>query len=252
MNILIFISGFGNPHWQHKIDILKKNLTLLNTTKPQYSIIDVIICQYELDKQLPYKEISHIINGSCEIIVEKGFVGDFFRKATTPERVSKYEYILSILDDVELNENCNLAKMIEIKNIWNIDLISPSIQFGSKAQFKYMYEVPDPSVFLRITNACEYFCYLMDLNSFIKYQSNIREYNPYMWGLDGIIVKHIGLRVGMLNTMTMNHHYKNESYVDFDKTYQAFVRFINEYDETPDSLAMMPSLAYAIHKVAPI
>lgn len=251
MNILIFISGFGNPHWQNKVSILKKNLTLFNATRPFKSILDVIICQYEMIERLP-SDIPSLVNGSCDIIIDKGFVGDFFRKVTTPERVAKYDYILSILDDVELNDNFNLTKMIELKNIWNLDLISPCIQFGSKAQFKYMYEVADPSVLLRITNACEYFCYLMDLTTFIKYQSHIREYNPFMWGVDGILVKHIGLRVGMLNTMTMNHHYKNESYEDFDKTYQAFVRYINEYDETPDSLAMMPSLAYAIHKVAPI
>jgi hypothetical protein len=249
--ILVFISGFGEPHKDHKMEILEHNLKLLHQTKPQTAIIDVWIAQYD-DSFVITDEFNAYLSGKLTIFHEKGFVGHFIQTIATPERVKEYGYILCLLDDVELDPTVNLAKMIQIKEDWNLNIVSPSMCRAGKAQFEYMFQIQDPTLYLRMTNACEYFCYLMDYDSYCKYHSYFHKDNPYMWGMDGIIVKHMKMRVALINTMTMTHYYKNENYTDFEKTYERFVEYITRYDETPDTLAHFPALGYLIYRYDPL
>lgn len=249
--ILVFISGFGQPHKEHKMEILEHNLKQLHQTKPNKSIIDVWIAQYD-DSFIITDEFNPYISGKLTIFHEKGFVGHFIRTIATPERVKEYDYILCLMDDVELDPNINLEEMIHVKEEWNLNIVSPSMSQVGKAQFRYMFAIEDPNLYLRMTNACEYFCYLMDYNSYCRYHSYFHEDNPYMWGMDGILVKHIKLRVALLNKMTMTHYYKNENYTNFEHTYLRFVEYIARYGETPDSLANTPAIGYLVYRYSPI
>ena len=251
MHILVFISGFGNPHKNHKLEILEHNLKILHQTKPSEAIIDVWIAQYD-DSFLITDEYVSYISGKLTIYHREGFVGHFIRTIATPEKVKGYDYILCLMDDVELDPTVHLAEMIKIKETWNLNLVSPSMSRAGKAQFNYMFVVEEPNLYLRMTNACEYFCYLMDYDSYCHYHSYFHEDNPYMWGMDGILIKHMKLRAALVNTMTMTHYYKNENYTNFDKTYQCFVEYIGRYGETPESLANTPAIGYLVYRYSPI
>lgn len=251
MRILLFISGFGGSHAEHKLEILKSNLKLLDQTRPDECCLDVWIAQYDDTVEIP-EAYRDYVSGEFVVYREKGFVGHFIRTIATPEKVANYDYVFLLLDDVRLDETVHLGEMIQIKERWNLNLVSPSMNPEGLAQFRYMFAVADPNLYLRMTNACEYFCYLMDYDSYCSYHTFFHEENPSMWGMDGILVRKMKLRIALINTMTMTHYYKNENYTDFEDTYQRFVRYIGSYGETPESLANTPAIGYLVYRYAPI
>lgn len=233
MRILVFISGFGAPHINEKLNILQNNLCLLQQTKPEQAILDVWIAQYDDSFRIP-NEYAKFINGQIVVYYEKGFVGHFFQIITTPDRVKDYDYLFCILDDIQLENNFNLTKMIEIKETWNLNILSPCINPKSKFLYSYMLANDIPNLLLKIPFKCEYFCYLMDYKSYCQYHPFFHKDNPYMWGMDCIIVKHMKLRVGLLNTMTMIHYYVHESYTELDTPRKALKDYLAIYNESLD------------------
>ena len=230
MRILVFISGFGSPHITEKLEILEHNLKIIHQTKPNEAIIDVWIAQYDDSFQIP-NHYSGYVNGKMTVFYEKGFVGDFFQTIATPERVKDYSYIFCCLDDVLLY-NVNLSTMIQIKEMWNLNILSPSLDPFGKFLYTYMLQCEIPNLLLKITSKCEYFCYLMDYDSYCRYHTFFHKDNPYMWGMDCIITKHMKLRVGLVNTMAMRHYYIHESYSDLEKPRQALKDYLERYNES--------------------
>ena len=102
---------------------------------------------------------------------------------------------------------------------------------------------------LCITTVLEYFCYFMRPTSYQKYYHHINgERNPWMWGLDMLLHRHIHLKLGIINHMTMKHWYKNESYKyrpDANPG-DGYNYIIERYNETSDSLANQCAILYII------
>jgi len=243
-SLYVLITGFGIPFWDHKINILKHNLEMIH--KYPWSKISITICQYSPfdDFQIPTELIDRY---HLNIIYETGIVGEFMIKYATKEHLQDYDYVLNILDDVELIQ-FNWKKALEYIDQFDLDLLSPSMSSDSKIQYNYMLQEPQKHYTLKITSCCEYFCFLAKCNNFQKYHQHLDKNNPWMWGLDLILKKHLNLKVAISNTMIMKHWYKNESYKyipDICPT-KGFTYFINKYNETAKVLSEQEAILYYI------
>lgn len=240
----VFISGFGSPHLEEKMRILKNNMHVINQF--QWSHVYYTICCYDDTPLEDYEGFANV-----KIIREKGIVGQYIQRHLVPNtQGTAFDYLLCILDDVELQPDIDWEKMIHYTNYFDIDILSPSMTQDSKYQFSYMLhesQFPQPAV--KITAALEYFCYFMRSSSYSKYYPHVNgDRNPWMWGLDMLLTKCIGLRLGVINHMTMKHWYKNESYmVRLDSNpCDGYNYVLEKYNETTDSLANQPSVFYVI------
>lgn len=228
MRILVFISGFGNPHIEHKMKVLEHNLRLLDKTRPDECCLDVWVAQYDDTVAIP-EAYRGYVSGEFIVYHQKGFVGDFFLSIATPERVKGYEFLFCVLDDVLLQDTVNLAEMIQLKEDWNLNIVSPSLNPQGKFMYPYMLSCEIPNLLLKIVNKCEYFCYLIDYRSYCQYHTFFHKANPYMWGMDCILFNRMGLRVGLINTMTIVHYFQHESYKDLEVPRQALRDYLEYY-----------------------
>ena len=224
---LLLITGFGNPHWDEKVGFLKDNLKQLSATVGHGNTLDVRICQYDRTRTLDLTDIASLINGELTVVHKRGFVGDFMRLECTPEfvRANKYDYVVMLLDDVRLQADFDLSVLTQIKISAGMDVVSPCMMHGGRTPYPYMFKQPG-SHLLAIVECCEYFCYLMDANAFATYHSYISPDNPSTWGMDLIIVKVMGLKVALCNTMTMLHVYISECYTDLQTSIDQFEKYI--------------------------
>jgi hypothetical protein len=239
----VLITGFGPPHWNHKLEILETNLEKI--TKHPWTDINIKVCQYASPRDYHIPE-SLIEKYKLDVIYEPGIVGDFIRKHANPVNIINYDYLLLLLDDIELID-IDFNKLIKYQKEFNLDILSPCLTVDSKFQYPYLLHEP-VNYQLKLTNVCEYFCMFFKTSLFDKYYNYIYEDNPWMWGLDLVLGKHLGLKIGIVNSMQMKHWYKNESYNDrLDvNPAEGFHRFINRFNETPDSLALQRSVNYYI------
>lgn len=244
----VFISGFGSPHLQEKLAILRNNMANIN--RYHWSRVHYTICCYDNTDLSDYEGF-----GNVTIIRDRLIVGQYIEKYLVPNTPStEFDYLLCILDDIELQENVDWEKIIHYTNYFDIDILTPSITLESKFQFRYMLHEPQyKQSVIKITAALEYFCYFMRPSSYKKYHPHLNGVrNPWMWGLDMVLNKHIGLRLAVINHMNMKHWFKDESYVarpDVNPC-DGYNYVLEKYQETTDSLASQPSVFYMIFDIA--
>lgn len=192
---------------QIKRQILAHNIARIKSHKWQQLVIRV--CVYDDTDLTSIVEL----HPEVKIIHTPGIVGEFIKMYAPPSYVDTFDYVLLLLDDVLLQPNVDFAKMIFRKNTLGLDIVSPTKTLDSQFVYYYMLTRPDEDFNVKITTMCEYFCFLMDPKSFAIYYSHIdAENNPWMWGLDLLVYFKIGLRVGMMNDMTMKHFYHKTCY----------------------------------------
>lgn len=243
----VFVSGFGSPHIEEKIRILWNNMSNINRYK--WSKIQYTICCYDNSDMTQFEKHSNIT-----IIRDRLIVGQYIQKYLVPGTEStSYDYILCILDDIELQNDIDWGKIIHYSRYFQIDIISPSMTLDSKYQFIYMLHDKNHSTnCIKITAALEYFCYFMTSESYNKYYPHVDgNRNPWMWGLDMVLNKHLCLRLGIINHMTMKHWYKNESYSLHPETNpcDGYNYVLKKYNDTTDGLAMQKSIFYIIYDI---
>lgn len=243
MALYVLITGFGPPHWDHKLQILENNLQKI--TNYPWTTCDIHLCQYvsPRDYQIP-KSLQDQYR--LTIHYNPGIVGEFILKHAQPETLTHYDYVLLLLDDIEL-QDFHIPTLLKYIHQFNLDIISPSLTQDSKYQYDYLLST-NYTFHLKITNVCEYFCMLFKRESFTNYYNAILPENPWMWGLDLILHKHLKLNVGIANQILMKHWYKNDSYAsrtDFNPA-EGFHKQIKLYNETPDSLAMQKAVRYFV------
>lgn len=243
--LYVLISGFGTPHWEHKVEILKNNLEKIHDSNI-WKKVHICICQYS-DPQLCQIPNELKDKYSIEVIYEKGIVGEFIHRYASSDRISNYDYILCLLDDIELQQiNWNL--LTHYVKALEFDLLSPALSRDSKYQYSYMLHEPYNLSSIKVTSCCEYFCIFANTRNFKKYYEHVDPKNPWMWGLDLILTKHLGLKVGVVNTMIMKHWYKNESYHDRPDVSPmiGYDAIIEKYGETKEALAEQQAVLYYI------
>ena len=246
-SIHIFISGFGSPHLEEKLRILKNNMDIIN--RYNWGKIKYTICCYDDSDLTKYEAFENV-----SVVREKLIVGQFIQKYLIPDTPStEFDYLLCILDDIEFQPNINFEQIIHYTNFFDIDILSPSMTLDSKFQFKYMLHCPEHKKnLIKITVALEYFCYFMRPSSYKKYYPHVNgEKNPWMWGLDMLLKKHVDLKLGVINHMTMKHWYKSENYTvrpDADP-FDGYAYIMKKYNETMDTLANQQSELFFIFEV---
>ncbi len=246
-SIHVFISGFGSPHLEHKLQILRSNMAIIE--RHPWGKIQYTICCYD-DSDLSSIEMLP----NVRIIRDKLIVGQFLKKYLVPYTAdTHYTYLLCMLDDIELHNDVDFEYLIHYTKMFNINLLSPSMTHNSKYQFPYiLHETQLTMPCIKITAALEYFCYFTTPSSYADYYIHISaDKNPWMWGLDMLLYKHCGLTLGIANHMTMTHWYKNESYPHRPDANpcDGYNYVLERYNETTDSLANQPSVLYLIQHV---
>lgn len=244
--LFVLVPGFGSPNAEHKLEILRSNLSKIRSHS--WTVCHIVICAYD---QTVFPDLVEY-DPNITVVRGPGIVGQFIKKHAPPSKVGSYDYCMLLLDDVELIDNWSWQQILYLKNTFHLNIVSPSLTATSKYEYSYMLESQN-STKLKITSACEMFCYVMDTMSYQVYYNFITDENPWLWGIDLVVHKHIGFTIGLLNKITMHHHYKGTCYDKFPdvQPYERFLNFLKQFNETPTTLAALPAVNYWITEVAP-
>jgi len=184
---------------------------------------------------------------------EPGIVGEFLLRHGNPARLKEqYDYVLFLLDDVEIQPDVDWNEMISLKSDLGLDIMAPSLTVDSVFSYEYMRHQPDSQYTVAVPRFLEYFCYFMDMRALERYYRLLKEDNPWVWGVDLVLVKHGKLRVGILNTMTVKHYYMGESYayVKGANPRSDLIRYLARFNETPESiLSRVRPVQYVVVKL---
>ena len=256
-SLFVIIPGFGGPNIEHKCHILESNLNVIRSYDWQQSPI-IKICVYD---QTAFSIIPEKLLNDPNIkwIYQKGVVGEFLLSNACPciDLYETTEYILILLDDVELQSNVKFDKMIEYMNTFNLDILSPTLTLDSKFQFNYMLQMPNYDNVISVSSACELFCYFMKYSSYIfKYFPAIEKSNPWMWGLDMMLYKYFNINIGLINGMTMKHHYKNNAYTSIIENDDSLpdpligqAILFDKYNTSMEELSQQKAIRYIINEL---
>ncbi len=204
-SLLIFIPGFGIPKYDFKIRLLLNNLNKINGYN--WTKIDMIICKYDnSDTEYLKSCIENKVN-NLKIIEEKGYFGEFMIRHLKPNLVLNYDYVLIMLDDIELKD-FNMNEVLEYQQKYKLDIISPGLTLDSIGGTPQMF-INNMEYKLRVGPVCELFFYFMPCRSYDVYYDHLDERNPWLWGLDILLNKILSFNCGILNKITMRHHLKN-------------------------------------------
>jgi hypothetical protein len=207
-SLFVLIPGFGKPNESVKTQVLSHNIRKICSYN--WASLKIRVCIYD-DTELP----KNIIDIPCvDVQRSKGLPGTFIKEYAHPDEVTvAYDLILILYDDILLMPDVDMEKMIELKDFFHLDIVSPTLTLDSQYVYKYMLTEPESNYDMKISPCCEIFCFLFDKTSYRKYYEHVdAKMNPWLWGLDLILYKQFGLRVGLINTMTMKHLFANTSY----------------------------------------
>lgn len=244
MNLSIFIPGFGGPHLEEKFVILDKNLQTIHAFAWD---VHVHMCIYDENPETEATIRSIFAKYepkiSSTLHVERGIVAQFIVRHGHPSKL-KSQYIMILLDDVLLL-NWSWNKLVFDYYDQNLDIISPSMTIDSKYVFQYMLHKPEDIEcdILRITSACELFCYFMRSEVYELYYQELSEDHPWLWGIDLVLTKHLGFRVGIMNYMQMKHFFQNTTTFDETnvKAFEKMNQYLSKFGESQESLAHQPA-----------
>jgi hypothetical protein len=246
--LLVILPGFGEPHWNKKLDVLRTNMAILE--QPWIWDVDYIICQYTplSEKQLP----SFISSRPNVRVIEciKGILGNNLLDYVHPDSVEGYDYVMLLLDDVILEkQTISWQTMTTMMEKLNLHIGSPVLKDRNMSYWEYMSippnQVPDKKLVVRMMRRCELFCYLMTKEAYRTYYAHLHKENPWIWGLDMILQSHLGMRVGMFQQMKMNHLFTNHTPESLTHRAEEMKKYLNIYMTTADAQnAMVPDLAH--------
>jgi len=113
--------------------------------------------------------------------------------------------------------NCDLLFFVDKYQCWyhkgfeeyitdlGLDLVSPSLTEESPSG----YFVPSPihtnsdEYDVILLELCELFLYVFKSSAYSTYYQYVCHDNPWMWGMESMIYKKMGLTIGILNKITM-------------------------------------------------
>jgi hypothetical protein len=208
MNILVIVPGFGGHNIEQKINIFQKNVNILSNTPENYNI-EIEIFNFDcISYKLNNFETKRI---KIRENLNKGIIGQFLFKYITPKFILNYDYIIILLDDIELDENTNFEKVIKNYVYYKYDIISFSIKKGWPFSHYVMIQNESNNEFIRQTNMVELFIYIMNKENYIKYYQLLDEKSNWLWGIDfSLYYKYF--KLGIIDKYSVKHYYKGISY----------------------------------------
>jgi len=224
-SLLVVIPGFGNPESSTKLRILRENIIKIKSSST-FSSVKFHIFQYDTNFEMPLDIINDPI---ITITKEIGIIGQFLYKYITPNYVNQYDYVLLILDDVEILD-VNWNEILLMKTLLKYDIASCCLKEEIMSFWDFSRHLPDKNIWIREQPICELFCYLLDNKTYERYYQFIDYENPWMWGMDLILKSHMNLNCAVFNKFIANHHIRG-GHTNNDATHQ-MGNYLKKYNTT--------------------
>lgn len=206
--LLVAVTGYGPPNLDHKRPLLEHNLTIIKATFQ--GPVTVKLFNYgEQPCECPLVD---------QEIMGPGYVGQFIHGGLMPSTITA-DYIMCILDDIELHPNYNVGQAIRNLEYYGLDIIQPSLTsdstYSHECMLQQLYtgapkDAPTQApkdAGLRITTFMEYFCYLMPVNGYKKWHSLFDSNTTWLWGID-LCMNQFNIKMGLIDILPMHHYYK--------------------------------------------
>jgi len=192
-NVLCLIPGVSVEYLDHRKTILSRNIERLhdcacNLTVHVYDYAGVGLLPEEVDK------------------VVSGNLGLYQVFQLYADEVNQYEYIIVLLDDVEIL-NIDLDFMIDKYNQYNMDIMSPTVSNDSAWAHKVMKTYD--RMMIREVNFIELFCYIMKPAVFHEWTSIMTHENTFGWGIDTNMKLLLNVDLYLFDAFKIKHHYIN-------------------------------------------
>lgn len=207
MKILIVVPGYGNTkgNINHKKNILDNNLDfILSGSSNLFNERKIIIKQFNAFDKI-YSNPKY--NNNIQVVLRNISISQFLYEYINIDFTKNFDYILLLLDDVEILQNQSV-KFEEIINLYEklgIDILSPAVIDSSHP---YMNPT-DPKNKVRKYKSLEFYCYLMKYESYVKYfQRILVPWNSYLWGCD-LVLYQAGIKTGIYDNWITKHHYRS-------------------------------------------
>jgi hypothetical protein len=219
MKLLYYIPAFGEKDIELKYNILTHNLDYI------YNIInekfDICINFYTVSDNIKNKLKSIHFIDNLYIYEKEGVLTELFLTNPNNAHIPNYDYILFALDDVKI-QTIDLKNMIEIKEKYKIEILSPKIV---KSTWKFMNKFTD----LTINNFMEVYLMLLTPADFTKFCSINTVNNKWMWGVD-FLFGFYNIKVGVLHTCIAEHILPSKSkHIEAQKLMAEYLKTQTKY-----------------------
>jgi 3,5-epimerase/4-reductase len=240
MNFLLVIPGYGGKEWITKSDCINQSINKIKQTAPENSIFTIKIFNYDSSP-------NNFNFGDFEETIKPGILGEFIYNYIKPTLVEKYDYIILMLDDIILQDNFNLKESLIILNLYNLDLISPSLTVDSVHTHRETLvdlHNTNNSKIGRICNFVEFFLYIMPANSYHKYFKFFHENTKWMWGIDYCM--DCLMKMCILDNMNMKHCLSSYNSVETMAIRQIEIKYL--LTKVPNIIQKSGRKKYIIYK----
>lgn len=196
---LYYLAAIGSPNMDIKLDILKHNVTnIYNNIQVPFDIM--LNCYDDGDTCTNIKKMLSLLPFLNNVIIheKKGRLVELWHTNPYHTLLNQYHYVFYILDDVKIN-NIDIYELINIKNTYAIDFLSPKVIGGT---WDYMRNQEDH--ILALANNIELFCLLLTPRDFHKF-INIHDIeNSYTWGVD-LLLGHFKIKSAICFSFSVHH-----------------------------------------------
>jgi hypothetical protein len=209
----VVIPAIGEPHFDDKLELLRNNVRAL--TRCSNSIVVSIHCFLYTASATALQRLLGVLTDAVppERIVlhmEPGYLGCFIYRYIQPASMQqRFDYIMFMLDDIELPADFDVAEWIACYTRYELDVLSPSVAAGSPSQDIMKKRVDVDAAEMRDVDFCEFFCYLMTPAAYATYYTLLDENTRTLWGVD-LLMHARGLRMGIHNNVEMVHRYTRQ------------------------------------------
>ncbi len=225
----IIIPSIGDGHFIEKVGILERNLAKIRQF-PESANIELSIRFFLYTPNILYLNmILDVITRYIPIEkvifhVESGYLGEFIYRYIQPAKMLEYDYLLFLLDDVELSGNFYLDRWIQCYHDHQLDILSPTIkrECTSHQVMKQPENVVNGKE-LSIVNMCEFFSYFMTPAVYYRYYQLYNENKRSLWGID-LAMYHYGFRMAIHNKVTLHHYYSGS--ISGNETWDEMWRYL--------------------------
>lgn len=237
-NLLVFLP-FGAPHVEEKTAILRSNIkTILRGYPSVWTRVTLKVAVYTSDLELPGDLVPEGVH--LQTVCRKGVVGDLIKDLVSPTLLASegHDYVLLLLDDVEILTQPDWKHILVVKKISGAHLVSPTLSHDSKIVYNYMQHVVGAPYTARSTSVMEFFMFLFDTTSYSKYYYPLLDSdNPWMWGIDLCLYYCGGVLPVQYNNWIVKHYYQGTCYQDSVRdARQDMVKYLEKRGCSPESL----------------
>ncbi len=197
MKFLYYLACIGNPNLETKLKILDSNIEkIYSNIKVNFDLVLNIYSDFQTIR-------NHLVKYSCIdniLIYEKpGVLTELWLTNPSNDLIVNYDYILFILDDVEII-NFDFDSMVKFKNENELQILSPYVYNSTQTRWF-------DSKRSTLNNMLEVFCLLLTPPDFKLFCSIHTIENKWMWGVD-YTFGYRNINTGVYIGSSVKHHFR--------------------------------------------